>query len=415
MKAVALTGLGVVCCLGHEAATITSAVRRQEHGLRPWEPAPGLPPRPAGLLPGFGLGAPSAHGWTWPGDLEIEPALIRQMPPHGVPVLVAARNAFAEAGWSRDELANERTGLAVASPGSPRLIFHHLKALETKGWRNPHPLGVLMGAPGGLAFTLAAHWGVKGPVGCHCTGCVSAAVALCQAAEAVASGSADRMIVAAGEDLAAETFLPFDGLGALSRQADPRLASRPFDAGRDGFVPAGGAAVLAVESLESARARGLRPLAILRGWAQCGDGWHAVQPHPEGDGIGRAMKLAMENAGCETKDITYINAHAASTPAGDRAEASAILRLFGPGGPPVSSLKALLGHCLNAASGVELAVALRALGEGFLPAQSHLVEVDPECAGLHLPREPLPFAGGLMLKNGVGFGGANVALILEIP
>ena len=416
MSTVTITGAGVVCCLGHEAAAVTDAVRHQRHGLRPWLAAPGTRPRPAGTLPGFDLEETTPRAWSWPEGTPIEPSLVRMLPPHGVPVLVAAREAFAEAGLSAAGLRDGRTGLAVASAGSPRLLFHHLKAFEGKGWRNCDPLAVPTSTPGGLAFALAAAWGIQGPVTGFCTGCVSAAVALCHAADAVAGGTVDRMIVAAGEDLTAETFLPFDGLGALSPQSDPEFASRPFDAARDGFVPAGGAAVFVVENSSSAAGRGVEPVAVLRGWAQSGDGWHAVQPHPDGDGIARAMRLAMERAGCRTNDIGHVNAHAASTQAGDRAEATAIRRVFGAGhGPPVSSLKALLGHSLNAAAGVELAVVLRCLAAGFIPAQSHLRDVDPACGGLHLPREPLAYDGRLLLKNGVGFGGANVALVLSLP
>jgi len=416
MSGVTITGAGVVCCLGHEGASVTDAVCHQRHGLRPWVAAPGTSPRLAGTLPGFDLDEAAPRAWSWPEGTTIDSSLLRMLPPHGVPVLVAAREAFAEARLPEASLRDGRTGLAMASGGSPRLLFHHLKALEAKGWTNPHPLAVLASAPGGLAFTLAAAWGIRGPVTGFCTGCVSAAVALCHAADAVAGGTVDRMIVVAGEDLSAETFLPFDGLGALSQQSDPEFASRPFDAARDGFVPAAGAAVFVVESTSSAVARGVQPVAVLRGWGQSGDGWHAVQPHPDGDGIARAMRLAMDRAGCGTGDIGHVNAHAASTQAGDRAEATAIRRVFGADhGPPVSSLKALLGHSLNAAAGVELAVVLRCLAAGFIPAQSHLRDVDPACGGLHLPREPLVYDGRLLMKNGVGFGGANVALVLSLP
>ena len=175
------------------------------------------------------------------------------------------------------------------------------------------------------------------------------------------------------------------------------------------IVATGGATALILESMPSAEARGVRPLARMLGWGQSCDGYHVAMPHPDGLGIRDAMRMAMHDAGVSTDDIGYINAHAPSTPAGDRAEARAIAEVFQGFAPAVSSTKALTGHGLSLAGAMEAAICVLALDEGFIPGQAHLVEPDDDSSLLNLPRTTLEQQPGLALNNSSGFGGSNVA------
>jgi 3-oxoacyl-(acyl-carrier-protein) synthase len=331
------------------------------------------------------------------------------MPPQGVYALAALSQALQEAHLSAAELGDGTTGLFCASAGSPRMLYHHMSKLEASGWRRAHPHGVISAVAGALNFHLAALFGIRGASCGFVSACSSGSHALGYAMDEIRLGRQQRMIVVAAEDVNAEVVLPFTGMGALSAQYNPRLASRPFDRGRDGFVAGGGATVLVLESAESAAARGTRALARMLGWGQSCDGHHVMMPHPEGRGLRDAMQLAMRDACVTSHQVGYVNAHATSTPAGDRAEARALREVFGDHQPPVSSTKALTGHGLSLAGAMEAAFCALALDEGFTPGQAHLVEPDEDSALLNLPRETLLQQPRVALNNSSGFGGSNVA------
>jgi len=223
------------------------------------------------------------------------------------------------------------------------------------------------------------------------------------------------MIVVGAEELSAESFLPFHTMGALSTNADPDTASRPFDLHRDGFVGTGGAVVMVLEKVERALKRDVRVQALMRGWGQACDGHHAAQPHPDGAGLRDAMRLAMASSHVSLEEVGYINAHATSTIAGDRAEARAIREVFANGGadPAVSSTKALTGHGLSLAGIMEAAFCVLSLDQGFIPGQAHLHQPDPAAADLNLPRSTLPADLQIALNNSSGFGGANVCHVFS--
>jgi 3-oxoacyl-(acyl-carrier-protein) synthase len=210
-----------------------------------------------------------------------------------------------------------------------------------------------------------------------------------------------------------ESILPFASLRALSVNPDPDTASRPFDRRRDGFVGTGGAVALVVENAATARRRGAPIYAELAGWGQAGDGYNVAISHPEGRGLREAMRRALEDAQTAPSDIDYVNAHATSTPAGDRSEALALQAVFGGARPKVSSTKALTGHGLSLAGAMEAAFCALAIAEGFIPGAAHLEEPDPDCARLDLPRTSLDVAPRLVLKNSSGFGGSNVCHVLR--
>jgi 3-oxoacyl-[acyl-carrier-protein] synthase I len=202
---------------------------------------------------------------------------------------------------------------------------------------------------------------------------------------------------------------------ALSTSADPATASRPFDRARDGFVAAGGAVCLVLEEAELARARGATIYAELAGWGQAADGHNVAVSHPEGAGLAEAMRRALADAGVAPGDIDYVNAHATSTPTGDRSEALALRRVFAEAGarPRISSTKGLTGHPLSMAGVMEAAFCALALREGFIPGNVNLTHPDEACEGLELPRATIDAAPGIILNNSSGFGGSNVCHVLR--
>jgi len=225
------------------------------------------------------------------------------------------------------------------------------------------------------------------------------------------------MLVVGAEDLTDESILSFSSLRALSHNPDPDTASRPFDRRRDGFVGTGGAVAIIVESATLARQRGARIQAELIGWGQAGDGHSIAISHPEGAGLREAMRRTLADGGVNAADISYVNAHATSTPGGDRSEALALHAVFTASGakPRVSSTKALTGHGLSLAGAMEAAFCTLALAEKFIPGAAHLEEPDPVCDGLDLPRTSLEESPRLALNNSSGFGGSNVCHLLRRP
>ncbi len=414
---VVITGLGFVTSIGHSRAAVSRSLRELQTGLAPWEAiagdsagnGAGGAAKVAGRLSGFDVGSTNPAAWSWPSEFQIDPNAVRALPPQGVYALAAVQQALAEARLTTAELGHGGTGLYCASAGSPRMLHYHLGKLEASGWQRAHPHGVLSSVAGALNFHLGAQLGIRGASCGFVSACASGSHALGFAGDEIRLGRQQRMLVVTAEELTAENVLPFGGMGALSRATEPRLASRPFDQGRDGFVPTGGAVALVLESAAGAAWRGARGLARLIGWGQACDGYHMAKPHPGGRGLVDAMQLALRDAGTSPAAIGYVNAHATSTPEGDRAEARALLHVFGGHPVPVSSTKALTGHGLSLAGAMEAAFCVLALDEGFIPGQAHLVEPDAECAQLMLPRETRLIQPHMVLNNSCGFGGQNVA------
>ncbi|MFN0126008.1 MAG: beta-ketoacyl-[acyl-carrier-protein] synthase family protein [Verrucomicrobiales bacterium] len=410
ISAPVITGMGFVTSIGHDRASVVTSLRDLRSGIERWDPWPGieLPVRVAGTLKGIDTEAADTAGWTWPGPWEIDRGLLRGLPPHGLYAAIAIEQALAEARLTRSDLRDGRTGLFTASAGSARRLRQHLNRLAETGWRRCHPLGVVASVAGTLGFNFAAHYGITGEVCGFVSACTSGSHALGTAADSIRLGRQDRVLVVAAEDLTPETLLPFDGMGALTHTADPATASRPFDASRDGFVGTGGAVAVVLEAAEVAARRGAVAQSRLLGWAQAADGYHVAQPHPDGDGLLRAMRLCLGEAGVEATAIDYVNAHAPSTPAGDAAEARALAKLFGNHRPLVSSTKALTGHGLSMSGLLEAAVCSLAITEGLVPGQAGLTAPDPAAASLNLPRQSLDARPRLVLNNASGFGGSNV-------
>ena len=233
----------------------------------------------------------------------------------------------------------------------------------------------------------------------------------------LALGRIKRAIVVGAEEMNADSLLPFAHMRALARHAEPRLASRPFDVGRTGFVGAAGAVAVVLEARDAAAARGARALAEAAGWGQAADGYSVAASHPGGEGLRLAMERALADAEAAPADIDFVSAHATSTPVGDRAEAIALRRVFSDRGlrPPIAATKGLTGHALSVSGTMQVAFGVLSIGGGFTPGNPHLEMADPECEGLALPKAAALRSPVAILSNTSGFGGSNVCHVLRAP
>lgn len=414
-----ITGLGFITSIGNDAARVTASLRNLESGIRPHRflgEEDRSPIRVAGVIEGFDFTAPSWAGWSFPDRYTIPRDLLRSLPPHGVYACCAIEQALEQAGMSHDTLSDPRIGLFCASAGSPMLMQRYLAQLHQYKGRRGNPMGVVSTVAGTLNFNLAAHYRIEGSNTGFVSACASSSHAIGYALDEIRTGRQDAVLVVGAEDFTAENLLPFAAMNALSVGTGSD-ASRPWDISRDGFVATGGAAALLLESPEFASARGAAPLARITGWGQASDGVDKTSSHPEGTGLSRAIANALDDAGAGPESIDYINAHATSTKVGDISEARAIERIFHEAGlnPEVSSTKGLTGHGLSMAGAMEAAFCTLFLKEGFRAGNAHLVETDPACARLNLPRSSADRPLRRLLSNSSGFGGANVTLVLDSP
>jgi|UniRef100_UPI00404A72B4 3-oxoacyl-[acyl-carrier-protein] synthase I len=412
-----VTGLGFITPIGNTRAAVTQSLRAGLHGIETVEflNNPNLAVKVVGTIKDFVAGSPNWRDWSYPSNYAIPREALRGLSPHGLFALCAIEQALTDAHLSAADIRNGDTGLYCASAGSTLLANYHLtRLLETRGERCG-PLSVVSSIAGTLNFNLAAHFGIRGAVGGFVAACASSSHALGCALDDIRLGRQKRMLVVGAEEATAESILPFAAMRALSTNPDPATASRPFDVNRDGFVGSGGAVAMIIEEAEYATQRGAPVYAEFSGWGQAADGYNIAISHPEGTGLVDAMRRALADAQLNTAQIGYINAHATSTPAGDRSEAIALKKTFTEVGakPFVSSTKGLTGHPLSMAGVMEAAFCSLAIKDGFVPDNAHLVTADDACAGLELPHETLPQNPGAVLSTSSGFGGSNVALIFQ--
>ena len=414
---VVVSGLGFVTSIGNDRAAVTASLRELRSGIERHEFFPGfdLPVTVAGTIKGFDTSALSWAGWTWPEGYAFKRDALRGMAPHGLHALCAVEQMIADARLTAEEITADDTGLFCASAGSPRLMRHHLNQIYESRGQRAAPMGIVSTIAGTLNFNLASHLGIRGAVAGFVSACASTTQALGYACDEIKLGRLRRVLVVGGEDLNGDAIFPFLGLRALSRNADPALASRPFDRDRDGFVGTGGGVALLLEEAETARARGAPCYAELLGWGQSADGLSVAGSDPHGRGLAKAMSRALAASGVAPAEIDYVNAHATSTPAGDASEAQALRAVFSAVGahPPVSSTKALTGHGLSLAGVMETGFCAVSIAEGFVPGAANLEHPDPVCAELNLPRATLASAPRTVLKNSSGFGGSNVCVVLR--
>jgi 3-oxoacyl-[acyl-carrier-protein] synthase II len=293
----------------------------------------------------------------------------------------------------------------------------HAKLFEAGPDRlNPFWVTALIANMGAAEVSMAL--GTRGPLTTECTACAASGMSLGNATMYIRAGMADVMLAGGVEAPIAPLALGgFGTMRALSRRLDdPEGASRPFDAGRDGFILSEGSAVLILEELERARGRGARIYAEVLGYGMSSDAHHVTEPDPVGTNPARAMTMAMEDAGVTPADIGYVNAHGTSTPAGDAAETRALKIALGDEEAariPISSTKSETGHLLGATGAVEVAVTALAMRDGFLPPTINLTDPDPECDLDYIPNVGREADVKVAVSNSFGFGGHNAVLVLR--
>ena len=335
--------------------------------------------------------------------------------------LVAAREAMDMAGLPArlEGDTAEETGVILATGlGGVHTLFDNLAVYATRGPDRMSPFLVPMGIGNVGAGQIAINFGPLGPNFATVSACASSGHAIGEAFETIRRGDA-RMMLAGGSEAGIHEALVggFAAMRALSqRNDDPIGASRPFDRGRDGFVIGEGAAVLVLEDLEHAQARGARILAELLGYGATADAFHITLPPPDGIGAVRAARRAMTKAGITPADIDHVNAHATSTPEGDKAELRAIRAILGERAErvPITANKSMVGHTLGAAGAIEAAVTILTLRDGCVPPTINLSDPDEAAAGLNLtPNTAQRHEMRTALSDSFGFGGQNTALVLR--
>lgn len=328
----------------------------------------------------------------------------------------AAHEALQDAALTIDSSNAEQIGVMMGSGiGGIATLMEQSKVLEARGPDRVSPFLVPMMIVDMVAGQTAIHTGAKGPNFSVVSACATSAHCIGEAFEVIRRGDADAMIAGGSE----APIIPigvagFTAARTLStRNDEPERASRPFDANRDGFVMAEGAAVLILESLSHALARGARIYAEMKGYGATGDAYHMTAPAEGGEGASRAMAIALRKAGLVPEDIDYINAHGTSTEMNDRVETMAIKNLFGPRAydVAVSSTKSMTGHLLGAAGAVEAMVCVKAILHSLIPPTINYETPDPECDLDYVPNVARETKVRAAMSNSLGFGGHNASLL----
>ncbi|MDX8397663.1 MAG: beta-ketoacyl-ACP synthase II [Mariprofundaceae bacterium] len=332
--------------------------------------------------------------------------------------VAAAQMALEQSGLEITEANAHRVGVGIGSGiGGMTAIERTMRAYEKGGARKISPFFIPMTIINMVSGWVSMLTGAKGPNVATVTACATGTHAIGDAFEMIARGDADAMLAGGTEACVCELAVGgFSAARALStRNDDPQTASRPWDAGRDGFVMGEGAGVLMLESLETAQARGANILAEVVGYGMSADAFHMTTPAPEGEGGTRCMQAALKRAKLNPEDVGYVNAHGTSTPAGDICETQGIQAAFGDHASKlmVSSSKSMTGHLLGAAGGIEAAFSVLAVHHGVIPPTINLHDQDANCPLDYVPNTARDVNIDVAMSNSFGFGGTNASVIVR--
>ena len=400
-RRVVVTGVGVISCIGNSVAEVETSLREMRSGIRFNEgyAEAGLRSQVSGTVPdGEAL------------VQRVDRKLARFMGDAAMYAYLAMEEAISASGLDKETVSHPRTGLIAGSGGgSPLNQIEGRRLLEEKGIRRVGAFRVPRIMSSTVSANLCTAYGIKGVNYSITSACATSAHSIGAAAEQIQLGKQDVMFAGGGEEESLELTLFFDAMGALSSKYNdrPAWASRPFDVNRDGFVAAGGGAMLVLEEYELARARGAPILAEILGYGATSDGADMVAP--SGEGAVRCMQLA--TADCD-RPVDYINAHGTSTPAGDITELKAIREVFGENAPLISSTKSLTGHSLGATGAQEVLFSLLMMQKGFISGTAHIEDLDPEAEGFPIVRETRDAEMTTVLSNSFGFGGTNASILI---
>ena len=417
MTKVYITGLGFITSIGNSVDEVFHSLREMSSGieLHPDLQSEDSPVKVAGTIKGFDTASMDPEDWVYPDEYQLRRDVLRSFSPHVLYAWCAVQQAIKTSLLQIEDISNENTGMYTASAGSMNRIFRNFQQLEDRGVMGCNPMSIVSSISGTLSFNLISALKILGFSCGQVSACASSGHSLGFAFDEIRRGRQSRMFVVGAEDCDFHSIVPFCGMRALSLEADPMIASRPFDRNRKGFVSTGGATVLVLESEEEVSRRDVDPIAEIVGWGQASDGHNVAISHPEGIGLSDAMDRALSDAQVQPSDIGYINAHATATPIGDLSEIKAIKRIFGNdgGGIPVSSTKGLTGHGLSLSSAMEAGFCCLALHHGILPGSANIDELDPDAEGLNIITESVESKPDYVLTNSSGFGGANVSVVLK--
>ena len=407
-RRVVITGIGAVTPLGNDVETTWTNLVAGESGAGPITQ---FDPREFAV--NFACEVKDFDPTQW-----IDYKAARRMDRFTHLALAAARQAEADSGLDI-AAAPDRVGAAVATGiGGLKSFEACLDTLRDRGPDRVNPFSIVQIIPNLGAGWVSMELGTKGPLSAPCTACAASNMAIGEGLDAIRLGRADVMICGGTE--APVTSVGIAGFGAMRaisrRNEAPQRASRPFDAERDGFVMGEAGAMVVLEELELAKARGATIYAELLGYGVSSDATHVSDPDPTGASPARAMTMAFKDAGVDPSEVGYVNAHGTSTPVGDTAETRVLKLALGEEHAretPVSSTKGATGHCLGAAGAVEAIFTILALDRGVLPPTINYEVADPTCDLDYVPNEAREQQVEIAVSNSFGFGGHNACIVLR--
>ena len=401
MRRVVVTGIGIVSCLGNNKEEVLDSLQQGRSGIKHNQ-----------SYVDIGMRSHISGSVEINAEELIDRKLYRFMGDAAAYAYLSMKEAVEDSGLNEEQVSNFRTGLVVGSGGgSSEQQLESTDIMREKGLRRVGPYRITRTMSSTVSACLATPFKIKGVNYTISSACATSAHCIGHAAELIQLGKQDVVFAGGGEAEHWTMSHMFDAMGALSTSYNdtPDKASRAFDAARDGFVIAGGGAVLVIEELEHAKARGAKIYAELTGYGATSDGYDMVAP--SGEGGARAMQMAMHGL---AGSVDYINTHGTSTPAGDVSELRAIKNVFGDAVPTLNSTKSLSGHSLGAAGAQEAIYSLLMMENDFIAASANVDTLDPEAEGLPVAVERVDnIKLNRVMSNSFGFGGTNACLVFD--
>ena len=400
MKRAVITGMGIVSSIGNNQAEVLDSLKAGRSGITA-----------SPEFVEFGL-----RSQVW-GNIKINPAehidrkAMRFMGDAAAYAYIAMQEAMTDAGLTAEQISDPRIGLVVGSGGaSSKTQIEAADTLREKGVKRVGPYAVPKTMSSTCSACLATPFKIKGVNYSISSACATSAHCIGHAVELIQLGKQDVVFAGGGEEVHWTLAMEFDAMGALSSRYNetPELASRTYDAGRDGFVISGGGGIVVVEELEHALARGATIYAEIVGYGATSDGFDMVAP--SGEGAVRCMEMAMQGV---SATVDYVNTHGTSTPVGDVKELAAIQQVFAGKSPAISATKAMTGHALGAAGVHEAIYSLLMMKHNFIAPSINISELDEAAAGLNIVRQAQDATLNTIMSNSFGFGGTNATLVMQ--
>ncbi|SNY55391.1 3-oxoacyl-[acyl-carrier-protein] synthase I [Arsukibacterium tuosuense] len=400
MKRAVITGMGIVSSIGNNQAEVLDSLKAGRSGITA-----------SPEFVEFGL-----RSQVW-GNIKMNPAehidrkAMRFMGDAAAYSYIAMQEAMTDAGLTAEQISDPRVGLVVGSGGaSSKTQIEAADTLREKGVKRVGPYAVPKTMSSTCSACLATPFKIKGVNYSISSACATSAHCIGHAVELIQLGKQDVVFAGGGEEVHWTLAMEFDAMGALSSRYNetPELASRTYDAGRDGFVISGGGGIVVVEELEHALARGATIYAEIVGYGATSDGFDMVAP--SGEGAVRCMEMAMQGV---SAPVDYVNTHGTSTPVGDVKELAAIQQVFAGKSPAISATKAMTGHALGAAGVHEAIYSLLMMKHNFIAPSINISELDEAAAGLNIVRQAQDATLNTIMSNSFGFGGTNATLVMQ--